>query len=75
MMAFTKEGQAYEDMIAARDKKWGVDSKHKKKNRADIKPPAKIDGADNWEKSGMVLQYHADEVSLIKRKMATYSAY
>ena len=50
MMGFTADGQANAEMVAARDKRFGVDSAEKKRNRADIPAPAIAEGADGWQK-------------------------
>jgi hypothetical protein len=49
MMGFTADGQANADMVAQRDKRFGVDSAEKKKNREDIPVPAIAEGADSWQ--------------------------
>jgi len=54
MMGFTADGQANADMVAQRDKRFGVDSAEKKKNREDISAPAVAEGADSWQKGKAV---------------------
>ena len=54
MMGFTADGQADAAMVAARDKRFGVDSSEKRKNRADIAPPAIAEGANSWEQGRAV---------------------
>lgn len=49
MMGFTADGQADPVMVAARDKRFGVDSAERKKRRADIAAPAIDPGADGWQ--------------------------
>jgi hypothetical protein len=57
MMGFTADGQADAAMVAARDKRFGVSSEEKKKERADVPAPAIDPGADAWQK-GKVMQLH-----------------
>lgn len=54
MMAFTKDGQIDEEMVAARDKRFGVSTAEKRENRADIKAPPIAPEADAWEKGKVV---------------------
>lgn len=49
MMGFTADGQANAEMVEARDKRFGVDSAAKKKNREDISTPTIAEGADVWQ--------------------------
>lgn len=49
MMGFTADGQSDPDMVAARDRRFGVDSQAKKKNRADITAPPIDAAADGWQ--------------------------
>ena len=62
MMGFTADGQIHADMIAARDKRFGVSTANEKQNRPDIHPPAVVPGADSWAK-GEVLQLSLGPVS------------
>jgi hypothetical protein len=55
MMGFTGDGQADPDMVAARDKRFDVDSARKRKDREDIAAPTMDPGADGWE-HGKVIQ-------------------
>jgi len=55
MMGFTADGQADPKMVAARDRRLGVDSAEKRKKRADIPVPTVAAGADAWQ-AGKVLQ-------------------
>ena len=55
MMGFTTDGQADPDMIAARDKRFGIDSPKKKADRASIPAPA-IDPAANGGMHGKIIQ-------------------
>lgn len=49
MMGFTADGQADPALIAARDRRFGIDSAEKKKQREDIPAPAIDPGADAWQ--------------------------
>jgi hypothetical protein len=55
MMGFTADGQANEQMIADRDKRFGITSAEKRKDRENIPAPAISQGADAWQQ-GEVLQ-------------------
>lgn len=55
MMGFTADGQANPQMVEARDRRMGIDSKAKKAARADIVAPAIDPGADAWQK-GRIIQ-------------------
>jgi len=49
MMGFTADGQADAAMVASRDKRFGIDSAEKRKNRQNI-PASAIDaGANGWQ--------------------------
>ena len=50
MMGFTADGQADAAMVAARDKRIGVDSGEKRAKRADIAAPPIDPGADSWQR-------------------------
>ncbi|MBT2325398.1 OBAP family protein [Variovorax paradoxus] len=54
MMGFTADGQANAEMVAARDKRFGIDSQEKKKERESIPSPAIAQGADAWQKGKTV---------------------
>jgi hypothetical protein len=58
MMGFTKDGQADEAMVAARDKRFDVSSAENRQNRADIEYPPIDPDADAWQK-GIVVQLEA----------------
>jgi hypothetical protein len=62
MMGFTQDGQANEQMVADRDRRFGVSSADNRESRADIEYPAIDPGADAWEKGNVV------QVRLEKRK-------
>lgn len=49
MMGFTADGQAGAGMVAARDKRFGISSEQKKKDRESIPAPAIAEGADGWQ--------------------------
>jgi uncharacterized protein DUF1264 len=49
MMGFTGDGQTDTAMVAARDKRFGVDSAKKRKDRENIPAPAIDPGADAWQ--------------------------
>ncbi|MBV9307299.1 MAG: DUF1264 domain-containing protein [Acidobacteriaceae bacterium] len=55
MMGFTADGQINEEMVAERDKRFGVSTEKEKENRTDIQPPPVLPGANSWE-TGEVLQ-------------------
>jgi hypothetical protein len=55
MMGFTADGQADPAMVAARDKRFGVDSMEKKQARADIPSPDIAPGANSWQ-DGKIVQ-------------------
>jgi hypothetical protein len=50
MMGFTADGQVDAAMVAERDKRFGVDSTEKRKQREDIASPPIAEGADSWQK-------------------------
>jgi hypothetical protein len=54
MMGFTADGQADAAMVAQRDKRFGIASADKKKQREDIPAPPIADGANAWQKGRMV---------------------
>jgi hypothetical protein len=55
MMGFTADGQANTQIVAERDKRFGISSEEKKKTRADIQAPRIHAGADAWQ-TGQVVQ-------------------
>lgn len=55
MMGFTADGQADAAMLAARDRRFHIDSADKRRQRADMRAPAILPGADAWQ-HGNVLQ-------------------
>jgi hypothetical protein len=54
MMGFTADGQADANMVAQRDKRFGISSAEKKQNRADIESPPIDPAADAWQKGNVV---------------------
>ena len=61
MMGFTQDGQAKEQMVADRDKRFDVVSADNRARRADIDYPLIDPGADAWQK-GIVVQLKAARV-------------
>ncbi|ROM33853.1 hypothetical protein BK648_24085 [Pseudomonas poae] len=55
MMGFTADGQVDQNMVAERDRRFGIDSAKKKQARADIVAPPVAQGADAW-KHGDIIQ-------------------
>ena len=58
MMGFTRDGQADEAMVAARDRRFDVSSAENRRNRADIEHTPIDPDADSWQK-GIVVQLRA----------------
>lgn len=54
MMGFTADGQANAAMVEERDRRFGVQSADKRKNREDIAAPFIAPGADAWQKGDAV---------------------
>jgi len=54
MMGFTADGQADAAMVAARDRRFKVDSLEKRRQRADIAAPAVDPGADAWQRGNAI---------------------
>ena len=55
MMGFTADGQADPEMVAERDRRFGIDSARKRADREDIEAPPIDPGADAWQR-GTVIQ-------------------
>jgi len=55
MMGLTADGQAQESLIHERDRRLGISTPHKRRNRADIPMPEVVEGANPWE-SGRTVQ-------------------
>lgn len=62
MMGFTQDGQADEQMVADRDKRFNVSSAENRKNRANINYPPIDPDADAWQK-GDIVQLKATRLS------------
>lgn len=54
MMGFTRDWQADPEMVARRDRRFGIDSRRRREERADIPAPPVADGADAWERGHSV---------------------
>ena len=54
MMGFTADGQHDPAMVAERDKRFGISSEDRRKDRADIPAPPIDPGADAWSKGHVV---------------------
>jgi hypothetical protein len=61
MMGFTKDGQADEAMLEARDRRFGVSWRKRRAARADIPTPTLVAGANSWE-SGRTVQTRLEEM-------------
>jgi Protein of unknown function (DUF1264) len=55
MMAFTRDGQADPEIVRERDRRFGISTDQKRRNRADIPMPTPLPGVNPWE-SGQSLQ-------------------
>lgn len=49
MMAFTADGQIREELVAERDRRFGISTAERRRNREDIPAPTPIPGANSWE--------------------------
>lgn len=54
MMGATAEGQIASALVTARDKRFGIDSAARRKQREDISAPAIDPGADAWQRGNVV---------------------
>jgi hypothetical protein len=61
MMGFTEDGQINEAIVADRDRRFGIDWKRKRENRADIPMPKLVQGANSWER-GRTVQTRLEEM-------------
>jgi hypothetical protein len=61
MMGLTEDGQANEELIRERDRRLGVSTAHKRRNRADIPVPDVAPGANSWE-GGRTVQTRLEEL-------------
>jgi hypothetical protein len=66
MMGFTQDGQVDEAMIEARDRRFGISWKERRRARASIPMPIVVPGANSWE-SGTSLQTSLREVAFKQR--------
>jgi hypothetical protein len=66
MIGFTQDGQIDEILLEARDRRFGISWKQKRKHRADAPTPAPIAEANFWE-GGASLQTDIREVALKRR--------
>jgi Protein of unknown function (DUF1264) len=62
MMGLTEDGQANEELIADRDRRLSVSTRHKQEDRADIPMPEVVPGANSWE-SGQTVQTRLKEMT------------
>jgi hypothetical protein len=69
MMGFTQDGQANEQRVAERDRRFDVSSAKNRENRADIAYPAIDPDADAWQK-GIAMQVQMTRASAAKGKQA-----
>ncbi|HJU15783.1 MAG TPA: OBAP family protein [Stellaceae bacterium] len=60
MMGFTEDGQVNEALVADRDRRFSIDWRRKRQNRADIPMPKLVPGANFWE-SGRTVQTRLEE--------------
>lgn len=54
MMGFTADGQADPEMVAERDRRFGIDSARKRADRQDIESPPIDPGADAWQRDRVI---------------------
>jgi hypothetical protein len=73
MMGFTADGQADSAMVAERDKRFGVDSAERRRDRESIVAPAIDPGADGWQ-HGQTIQIADPTGSQHAAEHATQSA-
>ncbi|CCH53782.1 protein of unknown function DUF1264 [Fibrisoma limi BUZ 3] len=58
MMGFTRDGLLKPELVNDRDKRFGISTREKRSQRADIQAPPKLPGADSWE-TGEIIQLPA----------------
>ena len=63
MMAFIADGQVNPELLADRDKEYGISSEEKKRSRADIGAPAIQPGSDAWQR-GEAIQLQTKTVKM-----------
>ncbi len=61
MMGLTEDGQINERLVAERDRRLGVSTRHKRQHRADIPVPPVAAGANSWQ-SGRTVQTRLQEL-------------
>jgi len=61
MMGLTADGQADESLVHERDRRLGISTAHKRRDRADIPVPEVLSGANPWE-SGRTVQTRLQEM-------------
>jgi hypothetical protein len=63
MMGFTQDGQAHEQLVAERDRRFDVSSAENRKNRVDIDYPSIDPDADAWQKGVTIQVQISDQTS------------
>jgi hypothetical protein len=63
MMGFTADGQVHDELVEARDRRLGIDTARKRRNRTDIPMPTPVSGANAWE-SGRTVQTTLEAMDL-----------
>ena len=61
MMGFTEDGQASDALIAARDRRLGLSTTDRRRQRAEIPTPDLVPGANSWQ-SGRTVQTRLEEM-------------
>ena len=54
MMGFTADGQVDAARVAERDRRFGIDSEEKRRDRQDIQAPAVDPAADAWQRGNTI---------------------
>ncbi|MGE0226521.1 MAG: OBAP family protein, partial [Acetobacteraceae bacterium] len=67
MMGFTRDGQVNADLLRQRDRRVGISSDGRRRDRADIPMPTLVPGANAWE-DGPAVQTRLVEVELANRR-------
>lgn len=68
MMAFTADEQLDWAMVEARDRRHGVSTMQKRRDRADIPAPTVLPGANAWQDGGRSAQTWLEQVELRNRR-------
>jgi hypothetical protein len=68
MMAFTADEQLDWAMVEARDRRYGVSTMQKRRDRADIPVPTVLPGANAWQDGGRSAQTRLEQVELRNRR-------